>query len=77
MLAVVVELVLVWCWFGDIFWVNMGGVRRGVVNAGGKIVRIGFHYALGLSEFGTERRVRERCVRAKTEEGKFGDGHRG
>src|ERR1700733_7418987 len=77
MLAAEVELVLVWCWFGDIIWVNMGGVLGGVMNVGRKIVRVGFHYALGLSEFGTERRVRERCIRAKAKEGKFGDGHRG
>src|SRR5947199_3292733 len=77
MLAVVVKFVLVWRWFWDIFWVNMGGVRRRMVDAGSQIVGVGLHHTLGFTKLCTEGRVRERCARAKTEEGKFSDGHRG
>lgn len=77
MLAVEEELVLVWCWLGDVFWVNMGGVRRGMEYASGEVVGVRLHHTLGFSELGTEGRVGERGAWAEAEEGKLGDGHSG
>ena len=53
-LAIVVEFVLVWCWLWDVFCIDVGGVCRGMVDADGETVGIGFHHIFGSSELGAE-----------------------
>jgi hypothetical protein len=77
MLAVEEELVLVRGWLGEVFWVDMGGVRRRMEDASGEVVGVALHYTLGLGELGTEGRVREHGAWAEAEQGKLGDGHCG